>query len=83
METKISVFNEEELSEIQSLQIRGESGINPLNQTTCSDTECIMVYDKCTIFRGCSGPTDKKCSNVGCTIYVYPSDCQCNTGSES
>lgn len=86
METNLTIFSAEELSEIQSLQIRGGTGINPLAQSDCEHAHCTIIYpscthDKCTIHLGCGGSSDTGCSNIGCTIIKPQKDCLCHLES--
>lgn len=56
-------FTQEELNEIETLQIRGGSGISPLANSNCVNNHC--VFDLCTIQSLCSG-LNNQCVNNYC-----------------
>ena len=83
MELHNPIFSIDELSEIENLKIRGGVGINTLAQERCVHNGCAVTYpscvhDKCTVHDGCSGPSDKNCTNIGCTILKPQNNCLCH-----
>lgn len=73
-------FNDEELNEIESLEIRGGENASILGtQLSCIHKGC--THPACVTYSDCGGCSDSGCTDDGCTVInskcLQPSQPQC------